>query len=247
MVGCSRPGLHKFQPLNQAHGWLWLRFVSIIILTGACANLLHAADATPAAAAWLSHQTNVHTWMANVTQTRTLKSLVQPLTATGRVWFAAPRQFRWELGDPPQTIAVRQPHQMLVIYPLLKRVEKYPLNSSQPGPWRDALALLDAGFPRSRAELETRFRLLDSSPTNGLQTLSLRPRAASARRLMPLIRVGFDLATYDLRFTEIRFADGSSMRNEFNDARINPPLPDEIFEPPLESDWEIIVVQPKSQ
>jgi outer membrane lipoprotein-sorting protein len=64
---------------------------------------------------------------------------------------------------------------------------------------------------------------------------------------MPLIRVGFDPATFDLRFTEIRFADGSSMRNEFNDAQINPPLPDDIFEPALEPDWEIIVVQPKAR
>jgi hypothetical protein len=37
------------------------------------------------------------------------------------------------------------------------------------------------------------------------------------------------------------------MRNEFNDAQINPPLPDDIFEPALEPDWEIIVVQPKAR
>lgn len=209
------------------------------------AHCVRAADAASIAEAWLGHQTNVSTWTARVTQTRQLKSLVQPLTATGRVWFAAPHLFRWELGDPPQTIAVRQPDQMLVIYPRLKRVERYPLDSDQAGPWRDALALLEAGFPRSLSELERRFRLLDPTATKDLQTLTLRPRSASARRLMPFIRVGLDPVTFHLRFTEIEFADGSTMRNEFSQSLLNPSLPKDTFEPILEPDWEI--VQPGSR
>src|SRR5881296_2017055 len=56
--------------------------------------------------AWLQAQTNIQTWSADVKQIRSLKTLLQPLTATGHVWFAAPNQFRWEIGQPPQTIAV---------------------------------------------------------------------------------------------------------------------------------------------
>jgi len=214
-------------------------------LNASSLNRSHTSDPAPAVETWLNHQTNVQTWAAEVTQTRTLKSLLHPLTATGRVWFAAPHQFRWELGDPPQTIAVRQPEQMLVIYPRLKRVEVFPLDSASPGPWRDALALLEAGFPRSRSELENRFRLLDTTATHELHTLSLQPRSASARRLMPLIKIGFGPTDYQLRFTEIRFADGSSMRNDFHQVRVNPALPDDLFEPSLEPDWEI--VRPKSK
>jgi outer membrane lipoprotein-sorting protein len=199
-----------------------------------------AADAASIADSWLAYQTNVATWTARVTQTRRLKSMVQPLTATGRVWFAAPNLFRWELGDPPQTIAVRQPDQMLVIYPRLKRVEQYPLDSGHPGPWRDALALLEAGFPRSRAELERRFRLLDHTATPELQSLTLQPRSTSARRLMPRIRVGIDPATHQLRFTEIEFADGSTMRNDFHEPALNPPLPEGTFSPAIHPNWEIV-------
>ena len=92
-----------------------------------------ATDASSALNAWLNAQTNIQTWSAEVIQTRALKSLTQPLIAKGRVWFAAPNRFRWELGDPPQTIAVRQPEQMLVIYPRLKRAEKYSLAGNQNG------------------------------------------------------------------------------------------------------------------
>ena len=51
-----------------------------------------AAD--PALTAWLSAQINLQTWSAEVIQTRTLKTLTQPLTNTGHIWFAA----RPELG-----------------------------------------------------------------------------------------------------------------------------------------------------
>jgi len=53
-----------------------------------------------------------------------------------------------------------------------KRVEKYPLNQNQTGPWRDVLALLDASFPRSRAELEAHFRVLSVVQTNAKEPSS---------------------------------------------------------------------------
>src|SRR6266850_2821459 len=111
-------------------------------------NLI-AAETNSPVTAWLAAQTNVQTWSADFTQTKTLKSLVQPLTAAGHVWFAKPGRFRWELGHPPQTIARRSGDEMRVIYPNLKRVEIYPLKEA--GQWRDALALLEAGFPQNQA------------------------------------------------------------------------------------------------
>ena len=74
-----------------------------------------ACGASSVLGAWLDSQTNIQTWSAQVIQTRELKSLTQPLTATGHVWFAAPNRFRWELGDPPQTIAVRQAAELLIL------------------------------------------------------------------------------------------------------------------------------------
>ena len=64
---------------------------------------------------WLAAQKDIRTWSADFTQTRSFKTLTQPLTAQGRVWFVAPNRFRWELGHPAQTIAVRQTNQMMVI------------------------------------------------------------------------------------------------------------------------------------
>jgi len=57
---------------------------------------------------WLATQTNLHSWTADFVQTRHLKSLAQPIRTPGRVLFQAPDRFRWELGEPVETIALRQ-------------------------------------------------------------------------------------------------------------------------------------------
>ena len=198
------------------------------------------AEAGTPLASWLSAQTNLQTWSAEVTQTRALKTLTQPLIAQGRVWFAAPNRFRWELTSPSQTIAVRQPEQMLVIYPRLKRAERYPLNGEQPGPWKDALSLLEAGFPRSQAELESRFNVVSQTVSNAVLDVVLQPRSPSARRLMPQIKITVATNDFTLRATELQFADGSTMRNDFANAKLNPKLEDDLFAPKLEADFKIV-------
>src|SRR5262245_40514832 len=135
-----------------------LILVSLVCVFG-LAQRLSALELNTAVASWLAAQTNTQTWSADFVQTRTLRSLAQPLTAAGQVWFEAPGRCRWELGNPVQTIAVRGTDELLVIYPRLKRVERFALNSEQTGPWRDALALLEAGFPRSKAELESEYNI----------------------------------------------------------------------------------------
>ena len=71
------------------------------------AILLFSLDASAVLDAWFAAQKDLHSWSADFVQTRILKTLTQPLTAVGRLWFAEPNDFRWELGRPAQTIALR--------------------------------------------------------------------------------------------------------------------------------------------
>jgi outer membrane lipoprotein-sorting protein len=189
---------------------------------------------------WIAAQTNLHTWSADVVETRALKTLSQPLVSTGKVWVAMPNHFRWELGQPAQTIALRQPDQLFLIYPRLKRVEKYPLVGNQPGPWRDALALLDASFPRSRAELESHFQLLSVIQTNATIQLTLQPRSQAARKFMNEISVAVHTNDFSPASTELKFSDGSSMRNDFTNGVINPPLNAWLFETNFDTNFTIV-------
>jgi outer membrane lipoprotein-sorting protein len=199
-----------------------------------------AAEPSALVSQWLNAQTNIQTWTADVVQTRNLKSLTKPLTAEGRVWFAAPNRFRWEIGSPPQTIAVRKTDEMLVIYPRLKRAERFPLDQPNAGPFKDTLALLDAGFPRNRHDLDARFQIASQNLSNEVCTVVLEPKSPSARRMMPEIRVSFGTNDWTLRSTELQFGDGSTMHNQFTNPKLNPPVDEKLFNPVLESDIKIV-------
>jgi len=218
----------------------WTLVILWALVIGPWTFVTRGANAPDLLSRWIAAQTNFQTWSADVTQVRTLKTLAEPLIAQGRVWFAAPNQFRWELLKPAPTIAVRQPEQMLIIYPKLKRAERYPLNGAQAGPWKDALALLEAGFPRSTGDLDGKFKVLSQIVSNDVCEVVLQPKSASARRMMPQIKVAFGTGDFSLRATELQFADGSTMRNEFTNTRLNPRLDDDLFTPKVENDFKVI-------
>ncbi|HSH96510.1 MAG TPA: outer membrane lipoprotein carrier protein LolA [Roseimicrobium sp.] len=204
-----------------------------------------AADSAAFITTWLNVQTNVHSWSADFTQTRTLKTLNQPLTAKGRVYFVAPDRFRWELGEPAQTVAIRRPNDLLVLYPKLQRAEKYPIGADAAGPWRDALPLLEAGFPRSATELNQRFRVLSLNDLTNAQQLVLEPKAPGAKRMMPKIKLEVSNSAYQLTATELHFGDGSILRNDFSNVVTNKAVDPLLFDPVLGPD--IRVVEPMNK
>jgi len=188
---------------------------------------------------WFEVQTNTHSWSADFVQTRHLKVLNQPLVSTGKVW-VTPGEFRWELGQPVQTIVLRQPDQLLIIYPRLKRVEKYPLGAVPTGPIKDALALLDATLPRDRATMEKNFRLLSAVVTNSVLQMTLQPKSDSARKFISEIVIGFHTNNFTIAATEMKFADGSSLRNDFTNVVLNQPIDPEQFEAKPPPDYTLV-------
>jgi outer membrane lipoprotein-sorting protein len=208
----------------------------------ACAlasQTLRGTDTNAVLEAWFAAQSQVRTLSADFTQTRTLKTLVQPLTATGHLWFSPPNQFRWELGHPAQTIALRRADEMFVIYPRLNRAEHYPLGASAPREWRDAMSLLDAGFPKTRQEFESQFQILSLAQTNGAWLLSLQPRRAAARQVMPELRLSLATNDFSLAGTELVFVDGSRMRNVFSNLVANAPLDESLFQWKPPADFKV--------
>lgn len=131
---------------------------------------------------------------------------------------------------------------MWVVYPRLKRAEHYALGPNQGGPWREALALLEAGFPRDRAQLDRQFHIADFGATNGLVELGLQPTSGIARRFVSRVTVSVATNAWTLQATELAFADGSRMRNEFNGLVLNPTIDDGLFRPPLGADY--VVTEP---
>jgi outer membrane lipoprotein-sorting protein len=198
-----------------------------------------AADTNSILDAWFAAQAGVHTLSADLVQTRTLKTLVQPLITPGHLWFQPPDKFHWELGHPAQTIAIRNGEDMYIIYPRLKRAEHYPLGSSAPAQLRDAMSLLDAGFPSTRAQFDAQFQLQSLADTNGQWVLSLQPHAAGAQKFMPELTVMLDDKNFALAGTELTFIDGSRMRNDFKNIATNAAVDNVLFEEKPPADFHV--------
>ena len=215
--------------------FLWLT----LFLTPFLSSATDTANSDALLNRWFAAQASLQSWSADFTQTRSLKVLAEPLVATGHVW-VTPNHFRWELGQPPQTIALRLPDQLFIIYPRLKRAEKYAFSAAPSGPVKDALSLLDASFPRDRATMESQFRVLSAVETNSILQVTLQPKSSSARKFIGQILIGVSTSNFTIAMTEMRFADGSTLRNDFTNVVLNQSVAPAKFEPNLGPDYTIV-------
>jgi outer membrane lipoprotein-sorting protein len=199
---------------------------------------LSAADYDAQFNQWFEVQTNLQCWAGEFSQTRTLTVLNQPLMSHGKVWVKRD-EFRWELGQPAQTIVLRTPDQLLIVYPRLKRAEKYPLGAVPTGPMKDVLALLDASLPRDRATMEKSFRLVSAAVTNSVLQMTLQPRSEVARKFIGEVVIGFHTNNFVIAVTEMKFADGSKLRNEFTNVVVNQLPEAKLFETALPVDYTV--------
>ena len=91
-----------------------------------------------------------------------------------------------------------------------------------------------------RAELESRFRVQSLSLTNGTCEAALQPKSTQARKMIPQMKIAFGTNDFSLRATELEFADGSTMRNDFQNPKVNEVFGDDRFQPKLDDDYKMI-------
>ena len=178
---------------------------------------------------WLNKQATIKTWTADVVQTRKIKSLVRPLESQGQVWFVQPNQFRWQLGSPPRTIAVRTQQELQIVYPKLKQMERYPFDNITDPAMQQALALLEVGFPTDPEYFYARYELLSITTRGDVYQFELQPRDKQARRLLTKVRLDASNKDFNLLATELEFPDGSTMRNAFSNHKLNIKIDEALF------------------
>ena len=216
-----------------------------LALIGLCALSLGRPTARPGPDAdavldgWFAAQRALRGWSAEFTQIRALRTLARPLETPGRLWFAPPDRFRWELGRPARTLTIRRGDTLWLVDPRLKRIERYPLTGDPRSPWRSAMALIEAGFPRDRAAFEQRFRVAAVTVTNGRYHVRFQPRAAATRRFIAALSVELRTNDFALRANTMTFVDGSTLRNEYTRTVRNPSLDDDLFTVRPQPGWEV--------
>lgn len=237
---CERVDFGSLWPIRRLGGAGLLGGVFVAVWLSFAGNVFGETTSDPVLSAWLEAHTKLQTWSADVVQTRHLAALAHPLVSTGHVYYSQPGVFRWELGQPPETVAIRSSHELLLIYPGLQRAERYPIQQEQGGPLRDALTLMDAGFPKDEATLRKRYAISKQSADDGFCLIVLEPRASAAKRLISRVSLTFRTNVFTLAASEIDFADGSRLQNEFTHSVNNEPLSDDLFSTNLPPETKLV-------
>jgi outer membrane lipoprotein-sorting protein len=189
---------------------------------------------------WLEKQSQTKSWYADVLQIRQLKSLVRPLETRGRVWLSPPNRFRWELGDPAHTMAIQTGEELVIVYPRLKQMERYPSKDITDPAWKQVMALLEVGFPSDSQSFFARYELVSITQSDKTWQFEVRPAALEARKLLNWIRIEVFSGDFTLAATELVFADGSRMRNQFSEHQLNSEVDEALFEVPMDEEYRVV-------
>lgn len=185
------------------------------------------AKAEPLLREWIDRQAEIRSLRADFEQTRRLPALRIPLKSSGTVWLDARGNFRWQVGDPPDLLAIRAGERLLVIDPKKKRARLLEEDAAA-GPLRfDAIGL---PFAKSYSDLEKRFTVLSLEERGELVEAALRPKEARLAAGVKSLRVVFQRASGVVEIFELELRDGSQISTVMTHVEINPRLPAGVFE-----------------
>jgi outer membrane lipoprotein carrier protein len=179
---------------------------------------------------WLVRQDELRSVQADFTQTRALRALRSPITTPGRMWFATPDLLRWELGEPAKTIVVRKGDTYFLIQPARKKVERYKADSVAKKGGTMGFAMMNFPLAKDFADFNRQFETLTVRVADNRCHLEILPRDAQAKKMLEAIKIDFDTNSGHLLSFELATRDGSSMRSDFANVRMNQKFDRRVFD-----------------
>ena len=212
------------------------RSVLLAVLTfcgGAAPTAAVAQSSTPdmrVVEQWLATNSGVGSLQIEFTQTRKMRAVKIPVRQQGTLWLDyGTHRFRWQTGDPAQTIVVSLGENILIMRTPMKRYEIRPSGSGgAPG-----MAALADGFPRTLPEFQRRYRVLEIRPESNTKRIVTRPLGESGRGVETFTFV-VDGGHHRLLGIEIDLQDGSSVDTVFSRVQTNVRMGRDLFQPSLD-------------
>ena len=179
---------------------------------------------------WLGHQNEIRSVQADFVQTRSFHALRDPLASPGRLWFSAPQSFRWEQGDPAKTVVLRKGDTAFLIQPAKKHAERLATaDLGKPG-GSNPLPMMNFPMAKSFDDFNRQFEVL-SLAVNGTRChVELQPRDPQSAKFLASLALDFDTENGYLLAFEAKTRDGSSLRNEFSNVRLNAKIDPQVFD-----------------
>jgi len=188
---------------------------------------------------WIARQDEFHSVQADFTQTRALRALRSPVAIHGRLSFVAPDSLIWELGDPPKTVLIKKGGTYLLIQPAKKKAERSTAGGLEKKGGAQAFALMSFPLAKDFNDFNRQFEVLNVTTAEERCHFEIAPRDLQERKFLQAIRIDFDTATGHLLAFEMVFRDGSSMRNEFSNVKMNQKIDRRAFDYDL-TGYEVI-------
>lgn len=210
--------------------------ILLIFLLTLSANLLgdtqkeSVEDISPLRA-MIGLQRSIHTLSADFTQTRSLKTLRDPIISHGKIWIQPQQFFRWELGNPPKTIVIGTPTETTVIQPFKKTASRNILSAPTGSTdTSEALGMMSLPGNGNFDDFQREVLILKTENAAGIFHVEFIPKNNERLRGLTAIRLDFNSQTGQWIRLEFLTRDGSSICNDFTDIRINQKLDPHLFE-----------------
>jgi outer membrane lipoprotein-sorting protein len=197
----------------------------------------HAASEEPRdiVRRWIEAGNNVRSIEADFIQERQLKALRQPLSKPGKLWFQKPGSFRWQIGEPPVTIATRKDGGDLTVLETKEKkarvwsAAKLAEETAQKG--GQGFAMIGAGFAATLEQFEMVFEIKSAKETKepGVWEVLLDLKDRKAGLVVKDVVFLIVPADGALRQFELRMRDGSILRTRIGTVKKNVKIPDSIF------------------
>lgn len=178
---------------------------------------------------WIEHQSSVQCVTANFVQERRLKALKLPIVNPGKLWFKSPGFFRWQLGEPAESIALQRDDKLLLLRPLKKAGEHYNLEQGNSRKLVPGAVFFSAGFPRSYKGFTENFTVTGVQKEAGSFFFTVKVNDRKAMLALRKIVFQVNATTFYTEGISLRFRDSSSVSTRFSSIRENTKLGNSIF------------------
>jgi outer membrane lipoprotein carrier protein len=179
---------------------------------------------------WIARQDELRSVQADFTQTRALRALRNPIATPGHMVFSTPDQLRWELGEPAKTVVIRKGDTYYLIQPAKKKAERFKAENIAKKGGAMGFAMINFPLAKDFADFNRQFETLAVSVTDNHCHLEILPRDAQAKKMLEAIKLDFDTVSGHMLSFELATREGSSMRSEFSNVRMNQKIDRHVFD-----------------
>lgn len=206
-----------------------LLFLSMSLLL--CSSLLAdiAVDQLSPVRQWIDRQSSVTSVEASFVQERHFKALKRPIIHAGKLWFKSPSLFRWQIGTPVESVAIKRRSELFLLRPQKMTGEHFTQSSDRLRRTAPGTLFFDLGFPRSHEDFTEKFTVTNVTLMDGSYYISVKVNDIRTSLALRKIVFEVDAKSFRTKGIVMRFRDSSSVNTRFSAVRENSSLDDSLF------------------